>query len=96
MFSLAIFYALIGAALSLRFTIMVLIPTMMLSAVIIFGVNVAWSTGLWTAAIDTVIAVTSVQIGYLAGMGARLFLGPSRPSAAATSRPHLAVLPREP
>lgn len=86
MFSIAIFYALIGAILGLRFTVMVLMPTIALGIVVIIGINVAWGTGLWMAAIETVIALTSVQIGYLGG--ASLFLEQSRPSAAAMSRSH--------
>jgi len=86
MFSLAIFFVLIGAVLGLDFTVMVLMPTIALSVVLIIGINVAWGTGLWMAATETVIALTSVQIGYLVGAGVRIFLEQSRPSAAAMLR----------
>jgi hypothetical protein len=85
MFSLAVFYGLMGAVLALRFTVMVLMPTIALSVVVIVGVNVACGTGLWMAAIETVIALTSVQIGYLGGAAMRLFLERSHPSVAAMS-----------
>jgi hypothetical protein len=88
MFSLALFYALIGAVLGLGFTVMVLLPTIALSAVVIIGINVAWGTGLWMAAIETVIALTSVQIGYLIGVGVRVFPDQPRLSVAAMSRSH--------
>jgi hypothetical protein len=88
MFSLAIFYALIGAILGLRFTVMVLMPAIALSVVVIIGINVAWGTGLWMAAIETVIALISVQFGYLGGAATRLSLEQPRPSAAAMSRPN--------
>jgi hypothetical protein len=93
MFSLAIIYALIGAVLGLRFKVMVLAPTIALSLVIIAGVNLAFGTGLWMAVIETVIAVTSVQIGYLGGAAIRLFLATPQEatvqhaSTAAASRP---------
>jgi len=86
MFSLAIFYVLIGTVLGLDFTVMVLMPTIALSVVLIIGVNVAWGTGLWMAAIETVIALTSVQIGYLGGAAVRLFLEQSHASATAMLR----------
>lgn len=95
MFSLALFYVLSGAVLGLRFRVMVLLPTIALSAVVIICLNVAWGTGLWMAAIETVIALTSVQIGYLIGVGVRIFLDQSRLSVGAMSRSHPALPIRE-
>jgi hypothetical protein len=80
MFSLAIFYALIGAALGLRFRVMVLMPMIALSVVVITGINIADGAGLRMAAIDTGIAVISLQIGYLGGAATRLFRVGSRGS----------------
>jgi hypothetical protein len=93
MVSLTIVYALMGTVLGLRFRVMVLMPIIALSAIVITAINLAWGTGLWIATIEIVIAVISVQIGYLAGAAIRHFLLGSRSttvrhtSAAATPRP---------
>lgn len=93
MFSLAIVYALIGAVLGLRFKVMVLVPTIAISMILIAMVNVVLGFGIWMTVIETVIAVTLVQVGYLCGAAIRLFLAGSRDaevrhaSTAAASRP---------
>jgi hypothetical protein len=91
MFSLAITYALIGAVLGLRFRVLVLVPTIAISLMVIALVALTFGSGIWMALIETVIAVTLVQVGYLCGAAIRLFLAGSRdtvhePSAAAASR----------
>jgi hypothetical protein len=91
MFSLAITYALIGAVLGLRFKVMVLVPTIAISLIVIALVALTFGSGIWMAVIETVIAVTLVQVGYLCGAAIRMFLAGSRdtirqPSAATASR----------
>jgi hypothetical protein len=78
MLSLAIIYALIGAVLGLRFKVMVLVPTFAISLIVIAMVNVALGSGMWMWVVETVIAVTLVQVGYLCGAAIRLFLAGSR------------------
>jgi hypothetical protein len=93
MFSLAIVFALIGSVLGLRFKVMVLVPTIAISLIAIVIFNVVLGSGIWMAVIETVIAVTLVQVGYLCGAVIRLFLAGSRDaevrhgSTAAASRP---------
>jgi hypothetical protein len=91
MFSRAITYALIGAVLGLRFKVMVLVPTIAISLIVIALVALTFGSGIWMAVIETVIAVTLVQVGYLCGAAIRMFLAGSRdtirqPSAATASR----------
>ena len=93
MFSLAILCALIGAVLGLRFKVMVLVPTIAISVVVIAVANFGFGTSPWMAVIETVVAVTLVQVGYLSGAAIRLFLASPRgaevrhTSAATASRP---------
>jgi hypothetical protein len=93
MFSLAIIYALIGAVLGLRFKVMVLVPTIAITVLVIAIGNFGFGTGFGMAVIETVIAVTLVQVGYLCGAAIRLFLASSQSAevrhapTAAASRP---------
>ena len=93
MFSLAIVCALIGAVLGLRFKVMVLVPTIAICTMAIALGNIAFGGGAWMAAIETAIAITLAQVGYLGGAAIRLFLaaprdaGARHASTAAASRP---------
>ena len=82
MLVLAITYALIGAVLGLRFRVMVLMPAIAISGLVIVGVELARGTGLSLAAVEMVVAVASIQIGYLGGAAIRLFLAAARGAAA--------------
>jgi len=74
MLSLAIVFALVGAVLGSRFRVMVLVPTIAVSLLVIAATNAAIGAGLWMAAIEVVIAIIAVQLGYLSGAAIRLFL----------------------
>jgi hypothetical protein len=59
--------ALVGAALSLRFQIYILLPATLIVVVVAIGVGVSTGAGMWWIVLDTFIAVASLQFGYLVG-----------------------------
>lgn len=64
---LAITTACIGAILGLRFTVLVLVPAMIVSSIAIFGIGIAYGDSPWSMVIAVLLAITALQIGYLAG-----------------------------
>jgi hypothetical protein len=68
---LAIFMFLVGAALGQRFTVLVLVPAILITLGIAIGVGVARAQAPGTIALVTVAAVACLQIGYLLGVGIR-------------------------
>ena len=68
---LAIFTFLVGAALGQRFTVLVLVPAILVTLGVAIGLGVARAQALGTIILVTVAAVASLQIGYLLGVGIR-------------------------
>jgi hypothetical protein len=58
---------LIGAALGLRFNVLILVPTIVLAAVSTATIGIAHGDQIWSVALAMVFVVTALQISYLAG-----------------------------
>ena len=65
---------LIGAALGLRFNVLVLIPTIILAVVSTVVIAVARGDQAWSAALTIALVATTLQISYLVGSGTRTAL----------------------
>jgi hypothetical protein len=74
MVSLSICYALLGAMLGLRFKVLVLVPTTAISFLFIAGIALGAGIGMGSAALLTLVAATSLQIGYLGGATTGLYI----------------------
>jgi hypothetical protein len=59
--------ALIGAILGLRFKVLVLVPAFVISSVAIFGTEKAHSDNPSSILLTVLLAITALQMGYLAG-----------------------------
>ena len=57
----------IGAMLGLRFKILVLAPAIVLSAASNLGIAIAHNSGAWSALLAMVLAIITLQVGYLGG-----------------------------
>jgi hypothetical protein len=77
---LAIFMFLAGMALGQRFTVLALVPAILLAIVIAVGLGVARSQTAGTIALVTVATVACLQIGYLLGLGVRQLTASGRAS----------------
>lgn len=64
---LALETMIIGAMLGLRFKILVLAPAIFLSAASILGIAIAHNSGAWSALLAMVLAIITLQVGYLGG-----------------------------
>jgi len=68
---LAIFMLLVGAALGQRFTVLVLVPAILVTLGVAIGVGIVRAQGPGTIVLVTVAAIACLQIGYLLGLGIR-------------------------
>lgn len=68
---LAIFMLLVGAALGQRFTVLVLIPAILVTLGLAIGLGIVRAQAPGTIALVTVAAIACLQIGYLLGLGIR-------------------------
>jgi hypothetical protein len=68
---LAIFMLLVGAALGQRFTALVLVPAILVALGVALGLGIARSQPPGTIVLVTIVAIVSLQIGYLLGLGIR-------------------------
>ena len=68
MVSLAISCTLIGAALGLRFKVLILVPATAISLVLIMGIALISANGLAWAIMSAVVGTISLQFGYLGGL----------------------------
>ena len=59
--------ALIGAILGLRYKVLILIPAFVLSSVAIFGTGMARSDNPSSILLTVFLAITALQMGYIAG-----------------------------
>jgi hypothetical protein len=67
-----------GAVLGQRFKVLVLLPAIAFVLLMAIGLGIANAQGLWATTLLSTIAIVSLQIGYLAGIGLRSVLAPSR------------------
>jgi hypothetical protein len=58
---------LIGALLGLRFKVLILVPAIVFSSAATLGIGMAHSSSVWLVAFAMVLAITALQMGYLAG-----------------------------
>ena len=59
--------ALIGAILGLRYKVLILVPAFVLSSVAIFGTGMARSDNPSSILLTVFLAITALQMGYIAG-----------------------------
>jgi hypothetical protein len=84
---------LIGAALGMRFGVLILLPAILLSLALNAGIAAAQDSGLWDTLLAIALSITGIQIGFLAGSSARYFITAWRspPLRGAGDRPTAAV-----
>lgn len=96
MLVVAVTSLLIGAALGQRFTVMILLPGTVILLALSIATGVTHANTVWSIALTTAVAVTSMQIGYLIGIGVHHFRAarshlssrsPTLASPAASARP---------
>jgi hypothetical protein len=68
---LAIFTFLVGAALGQRFTVLVLVPAILITLGVAIALGIARAQVPGTIVLVTIGAVASLQVGYLFGLGIR-------------------------
>ena len=56
-----------GAVLGLRYKVFILLPAATFVLVFVIGVGVAYGAGIWSIALDMMIAAMALQLGYAAG-----------------------------
>ncbi len=71
MILLAMVAFLVGVALGRRFTVMILVPGTVILLVLAAKTGITHADTAWSILLTTAIAATSMQIGYLAGIGIR-------------------------
>jgi hypothetical protein len=87
MMTLAMISLLAGMVLGQRFKVLILVPALALALVLAIGSGIARADTIWSIILMGATAGTSLQIGYLAGVGIRHALVAARASRSrATSR----------
>lgn len=71
-----IFSLALGVLLAQRYSILALPPTTLVVVIVVAGLNLAGSTGVWPTVAMAVIAALSLQIGYFVGLVCAHFLLP--------------------
>jgi hypothetical protein len=67
MLTLTIVTILCGAVLGLRYKIFILLPAATFMLVFVIGFGVAREAGIWRIALDMMVAMTALQLGYAGG-----------------------------
>ena len=57
----------LGAALGLRFKVLVLVPAIVIGVVVIAGIGITHGDGGWSVAWRIILIVVSLQVGYVGG-----------------------------
>jgi hypothetical protein len=83
--AVSIISLLIGMVLAQRFKVLALVPAMAVVILLAIAAEFARGAGLWPTALMTVLAIVSVQIGYLAGLAVRSLPASSRTSKLGTA-----------
>jgi hypothetical protein len=65
---IAIIYILAGAALGLRFKVLILAPAVTLTMLFAAIIGITRGDTFWAIAIEMILYVTAIQVGYLAGI----------------------------
>ena len=73
-FELAIIGVVIGIALGLRYKVFVLVPAVLFAMILAIAIGVARADSVWSIVLATVVVVTAVQLGYLAGVVMRAII----------------------
>jgi hypothetical protein len=76
--AVSIISLLIGMVLAQRFKVLALVPAMAVVILLAIGAEVARGAGFWPTALSAVLAMVSVQIGYLAGTAIKSLLATGR------------------
>ena len=80
---LAIGSLVVGAVLRLRWTVLSVVPAMLVVTMVIAGIGLAGSYGFWSIIAAVAVSATSLQFGYLVGQSvreaARMLFGGSPP-----------------
>jgi membrane protein DedA with SNARE-associated domain len=94
MLVLAVAGLLVGAALGQRFTVMILVPGTVVLLAVSIATGFTHANTAWSIALTAAIAATSMQIGYLIGIGVHHIFAarpsgrsPTLASPAASARP---------
>jgi len=77
-----------GMVLGQRFKVLALVPAMVVSLLAAIGVEIVRHGGLGPTVLMAALAVASLQIGYLAGVGIRYALAATRTSGLRTASLH--------
>jgi hypothetical protein len=67
-FELAIIGVVIGIVLGLRYKVLILVPAVLFAMIFAIVIGVVRADNVWSIALTTVVVVTAVQLGYLAGI----------------------------
>jgi len=78
MLTLSLISLLAGAALGMRFKVLVLVPAIFLALLAILAGGISASASFSFVALAMVIAATCLQLGYLLGVGARYAMAAAR------------------
>jgi hypothetical protein len=68
---LMILSILFGAALGMRFKVLVLFPAIFVTLALVAGFGATYGKGMWPTVLAMVLSVTCLQMGYLGGTVAR-------------------------
>jgi|SRR5450631_2365513 hypothetical protein len=74
MMKLLVLSLIFGAALGLRFNVLILLPAILLSLTLNAGIAAAQGYGLWDTLLATALSITGIQIGFLGGFSSRYFI----------------------
>jgi hypothetical protein len=59
---------LVGAMLSLRFKVSILVPTIMAAWAVLTGIGLAWEITAARVVLEIVVVTTALEVGYLAAL----------------------------
>ena len=68
----------IGTLLGLRFKVFILVPAIIIGSAAALGIWIAHSISLWSALLAMVMAMTTLQMGYLSGTIIRFVIARAR------------------
>jgi len=78
--TIAISSLLVGAALALRFKVMILLPAIVVAAVLVIARGVFHGDNFWWVILTAILVTICLQLGYLIAAFIRVAITPARPS----------------
>lgn len=78
-FELAIIGVVVGVVLGLRYKILILVPVILFAMIFTIIIGIARADSFWSIVLMTVVLVTAVQLGYLAGIAIHAAIAAIRP-----------------